>query len=432
MTPSRGLRRKESSELQDSTDHWIRFKTGDFGEKWNSSKLIVKEGKSAIAPLIALLRDPTADAETHWFTIRALGSFPDPQVITAIASQIGPACHYEQRTAEQATELNNFAIETLAAMGALAIDVLTQLLQSPQQRLLAAKALNQIRSVGVIPAMVSISKDENATVRYYAVDALGSFHNPVVTPVLIDALSDPAPTVRKAAVMALGRRPDLQTSCQLSQQIQPLLWDIDMTVCCQAALALGRLGTEDTIATLHQVLMSINTPLVLRLDIVRALAWCCDNANRSVYPEFSRQAPQQAYDTLKQALQDFAANHFTASKENVTSLSSEEIEQILVAIVRVFGNLRPIANVVTQSLIAFLKTQPPSVAVTQATIMALADLTQPQAFEALLPLLNHRAEAIPIHTIAALKRLDPEHSLERVTRYLNKFSDSGVGILELW
>lgn len=432
MTPSRGLRRKESSELQGSTDHWIRFKTGDFGEKWNSSKLIVKEGKRAIAPLIALLRDPTADAETHWFTIRALGSFPDPQVITAIASQIGPTCQHEQRTAEQATELNNFAIETLAAMGTIAIDVLTQLLQSPQQRLLAAKALNQIRSTGVIPAMVSIAQDEDATVRYYAIDALGSFHNPVVTRVLIDALSDPAPTVRKAAVMALGRRPDLQTSCQLSQQIQPLLWDIDVTVCCQAALALGRLGAEDTIATLHQVLMSINTPLVLRLDIVRALAWYCDDTNRSGYPESSRQAPQLAYGTLKQALQDFAAAHSIASKQNTTSLSFEEIEQILVAIVRVLGNLRPVADIVTQNLITFLKTQPASVAVTQSTIMALADLTQPQAFEALLPLLNHRAEAIPIHTIAALKRLDPEHSFERVTQYLDKFSDGGADILELW
>ena len=430
MTPSRGLRSKESSELQGSTDYWQRFKTGDFGEKWNSSKLIVKEGRSAIAPLLQLLQDPTADAETHWFTIRALGSFSEPQVIAAIAAQIGPSCQYEQRTAEQATELSNFAIETLAAMGNLAVDVLTQLLQSPQQRLLAAKALNQIRSIDVVPAMVSIAKDEDATVRYYAIEALGSFHNPVVTPVLIEALSDPAVPVRKAAVMALGRRPDLQTQCQLSQQLQPLLWDIDVAVCCQTALALGRLGAGDMVETLQQVLVSAHTPLVLRLDIIRALAWCCDPTHRSVTSDTAHQSAQQAYNALIQALQ-----HFTSSEEDVESLpSDEQTQQILVAIVRVLGGLRqsPMAAAATDCLMDLLQSRSASVTITQALIMALADLEQPQAFDALLPLLNHGTEAIPIHTIAALKRLDPDHSLERVSQYLQGFPDRGAAILELW
>ena len=181
MPPSRGLSGVESSNLKDRVDHWRHFKTGDFGQKWNSSKLIVREGKDAIAPLLQILNDPDADAETHWFTIRALGNFPEPEVITAIAAQIGDQPCYPKRTTEQTAELSAFAIETLAAMGSLAIEVLSHLLQNPERRLLAAKALNQVRSSGIIPAMVSVADDQDPMVRYYAVDALGSFHNAAVT-----------------------------------------------------------------------------------------------------------------------------------------------------------------------------------------------------------------------------------------------------------
>ncbi|MEM6252071.1 MAG: HEAT repeat domain-containing protein [Cyanobacteria bacterium P01_D01_bin.156] len=422
MTPSRGLSGRKSSEVKSSTDYWQLFRAGDFGEKWNSSKLIVKEGKRAIAPLLKILEDPTADAETHWFTIRTLGNFPEPQVIAAIAAQIGPNPQYSQRTAEQTTELSNFAIETLAAMGPPAIEVLTQLLNAPPQRLLAAKALNQIRSTGVIPAMIAIAEDEDAKVRYYAIDALGSFHNPLITPVLIKAIKDPSASVRKATVMALGRRPDLQTTFDLSQKLEPLLWDIDISVCCQTALALGRLGAGDMVSTLQQVLLSDNTPKVLCLDIIRALAWYCE------IPTLSNPTSQQAYSTLSQALR-----HFSAIENSLITLT-EERQQILVAIVRVFGELNhsSMANAAIQCLIDFLQVPPDSLPVIQATIMALADLAQPQAFEPLLPFLNHREEAVPMHTIAALKRLDPDHSFERVKKYLNGFPDRETEILDLW
>ncbi|MBT9311659.1 HEAT repeat domain-containing protein [Leptothoe kymatousa] len=429
MPPARGFKGTEYSQpTSPSGDYWQSFKTGDFKEKWNSSKLIVKEGKGAIAPLLQLLHDPTADAETHWFTIRALGSFPDPQVIQAIAAQIGPACQVQQRTAEQATELSNFAIETLAAMGPMAVDVLTQLLKTSEQRLLAAKALNQIRSNSIIPAMVSITKDEDATVRYYAIDALGSFHNPIVTPVLIDALKDPAASVRKAAVMALGRRHDLYTDCQLSQRLKPLLWDLDVTVCRQAALALGRLGAGDMVDTLHQLLLSANTPLVLRLDILRALAWCCDKASADAAQSHAlNQAPQRAYDALTQSLQAFAN-----PKAPLDTLTTEELNQLLVAIIHILGDSPINQETSSHSLIAYLASPPHTLAVVQAIIMALANLAQPDAFEALLPLLTHTADIIPIHTIAALKRLDPNLSAERVHQYLDNFPDHKANVLQFW
>ncbi|MEO1182650.1 MAG: HEAT repeat domain-containing protein, partial [Cyanobacteria bacterium J06636_28] len=300
MPPSGSFSKVEPSNLQNRVDHWQSFKTGDFSQKWNSSKLIVREGHGAIAPLLNLLSDPTADAETHWFTIRALGNFSAPEVVTALAAQIDDTSIYINRTPEQTVELSEFVIETLAAMGTLAIDVLSQLLQNPQRRLLAAKALNQVRSSGVIPAMVSVAKDDDAMVRYYAIDALGSFHGAAVTPVLLTALSDSSAAVRKAAVMALGRRQDLQERHQLSQQLQPLLWDIDLAVSCQTALALGRLGANDTLEALQQILLSPHTPLNLRIDTVRALEWYCDSSTTG-----TNTAMGQAFAVLTQALIEF-------------------------------------------------------------------------------------------------------------------------------
>ncbi|MEM7062969.1 MAG: HEAT repeat domain-containing protein [Cyanobacteria bacterium P01_B01_bin.77] len=418
----------ETSKLQNQTDHWQHFKAGDFSQKWNSSKLIVREGKDAIAPLLALLSDPTADAETHWFTIRALGHFPDPNVIAAIAAQIDDTAAYPHRTAEQTIELSTFAIETLAAMGAVAIEVLSRLLESPQRRLLAAKALNQVRSSGVIPAMVRVAQDEDAQVRYYAIDALGSFHSAVVTPVLLAALTDPSTAVRKAAVMALGRRRDLQAQCQLSQQLQPLLWDIDLAVSCQTALALGRLGAESTLDALQQVLLSAHTPMALRIDTVRALEWYCDE--RSSDPN---QSCQRAFTLLTQALSEFSSSHEEQEPDPPPPPSPSQETQLSVAIVRVLGDLHQgtMATQATQSLIHHLQSQP-SMTVVQAIIMALASLNQPQSFDALLPLLHHPADTIAIHTIAALKRLDPEQSLERVTTYLHQLPGQPTDVLVLW
>ena len=424
MPPSKSRSGVESSELERRLSHWQHFKTGDFKQKWNSAKLIVREGDSAIAPLLELLNDPTVDSETHWFTIRALGHFPGPEVIAAIAEQIDNTTYYVNRTAEQATELSAFAIETLAAMGPVTITVLSQLLQNPQRRLLAAKALNQVRSSGVIPAMVSVVGDENANVRYYAIDALGSFHSSAVTPVLLSALGDPATAVRKAAVMALGRRHDLPARHQISQMLQPLLWDIDVSVCCQTALALGRLGDEDSLDALQRILMSIHTPVALRIDTVRALEWYCDRVAVA-----TEQSTQRAFTILTYAFKTFA----TTEADDSELFTAQEKTQILVAIVRVLGDMGQVAlsEKATHSLIEQLQSQP-SDAVVQAVIMALARLGLPQAFDALLPLLKHTADAIPIHTIAALKRLDPDHCLERVSNYLEDSPEHQTGVLKLW
>ena len=425
MPPSKGLGQVKQSGLQSGrVDPWQHFRTGDFKQRWDSSKLIVRQGRDAIAPLLALLGDPTADSETHWFTIRALGHFPEPEVIAALAAQIGEAPAYVHRTPEQSAELSAFSIETLAAMGGAAIDVLSQLLQVPQQRLLAAKALNQVRSSGVIPAMISIATDGDERVRYYAIDALGSFHSDAVTPVLLAALGDPASAVRKAAVMALGRRRDLPASHQLSQRLQPLLWDIDLAVSAQTALALGRLGADDTITALERVLLSEHTPMVLRMDTVRALAWWCDRPG-----SLSVNRVDRAFTLLAQALRQFGYHPDSTD----TGRPGPMDPAVLVAIVRVLGNIRceAMAPKASQILIEQLQRSSPLV-VTQAVIMALANLGQPQAFDVLLPLLSYPADAVPIHVIAALKRLDPEHSLTRVTAYLGGVSPCQSDILKLW
>lgn len=394
--------------------HWQGFKTGDFKQKWDSSKQIIARGRSEVSALLALLEDPATDGETRWFTIRALGHFPDPTVIAALVTHMDSIAGQAELSEDQAAELSSFTIETLAAMGPLAVEVLSRFLTSPRQRRSAAKALNQIRSSQIIPAMATVVDDDDALVRYYAIDALGSFHNSAVTPLLIAALRDRASRVRKAAVMALGRRRDLQTEQQLSQKIEPLLWDISVDVSCQAALALGRLGDSRSLPKLEQVLLAATTPLALRIDAVRALGWYQDRSS----------SDRQLLDLLARLLRTAIANQ---SEE----LPPADATAVAVAIVQAVANYRRCRDLATDILLEHL-TLDTSPNILQPLIMALASLGAPQTFEALLPLLYHSSELIAIHTIAALKQLDRDGSYGRVQAYVSTQPHSCHQALELW
>ncbi|MEO0868616.1 MAG: hypothetical protein AAFY17_09240, partial [Cyanobacteria bacterium J06642_11] len=162
----------------------------------------------------------------------------------------------------------------------------------------------------------------------------------------------------------------------------------------------------------------------------RALAWCCDSINSDgpVSPDLFQSAHPKAYEALLLVLDKFASPLNDAEP----LLPPEDNQKVLVAVVQVLGNLPALTDTSTPHLIELLQKQPAALSVIQSTIMALASLAHAQSFEALLSLLHHQEEAIPIYTIAALKRLDPDHSLRRVRQYLNQFPDLEASILELW
>ncbi|HEY9806921.1 MAG TPA: HEAT repeat domain-containing protein, partial [Candidatus Obscuribacterales bacterium] len=332
-----------------------------------------------ISALLEVVQDEEADVELRWFTVRILGQFNQPVVIKTLVQLLQDA---EETEAE---ELSEIAAGTLANFGTDAIAALTDLLADEHCRVLAVQALTQIRSREIIAPLCSVVNDPQVEVRAAAIEALSSFHDPQITPILLQALQDVAATVRREAIAGLTLRTDLPPDLDLVALLRDRLWDFNLTVCQQAASALGRLGTPAAAAALWQVLQSSTTPVALQLEAVQALSWMQHS---------------EALDYLRQALE----------------LGSEQVYQaVLTALSRVEQpELKPQA---AQILLAALSS--PEIAshhpiTKQAIALGLGQLGEMIALEPLIQLLATPDIGVQLHAIAALKQLAPELGYQRL------------------
>ncbi len=360
---------------------------GDFQSRWDAAKLVPKFGHAAIAPLISLVQDEDCDDEVRWFAARLLGDFNDPAVVIVLAELL--------QTAED-DELQAIAAAALANLGSTAIQSLAALLDHPDARLAAVQALSQIRTVETIEPLLRVTDSPEPSIRAIAVEALGSFHHPTVTPILLKGLTDTAPAVRREALAGLSRRRDLLNEVDLVAHIQPCLLDLNLDVCRQAMIALGHLGTDAAALALRQVMLSPNTPMLLKVDAARTLGWI---------------ESQAALDGLTEGL------HL-------------EQEAVQVEIVRGLSQIQD-ANLRSQaaSQLAHVMTHP-SVTdlVRQAAALGLGQLDQDTALEPLIQLLANSNSAVRFHAIAALKQLNPDAALARLQELQPQLEqDSGLG-----
>jgi HEAT repeat protein len=236
----------------------------DFVDKWEITKLFPLLGNRVITPLNALALDETITAEVRWFICQILGNFPEQSVVLTLVQLL-------QQSTDN--ELITIAGKSLIKIGDRAIDALVDLLSQPKYCLLAAKSLSYIRSASTITPLLSITTHEDAELRAIAINALGSFHDRRIPPVLITALQDRASIVRKEAAIALGFRPDLCQEMNLVKYLQPLLDDLNLEVCSQAAISLGRMQQSSATTALFEVLQADTTPISLKSDLVKALGW---------------------------------------------------------------------------------------------------------------------------------------------------------------
>lgn len=236
---------------------------GDFAERWEIAKILPKLGKVAIAPLIKILEDETADSEARWFAARLLGEFDQPEVIFSLVNLL--------ETTEN-EDLVAIAGQSLANLGKSAINALARLLERPDSTLVATRALAQIRRLEVIEPLLTVVQNPDVAVRAIAIEALGSFHQPRIIPILITALEDLGAPVRKEAAIALGFRADVAEKWDLLTHLQPLLYDFNLEVCQQAAIAISKLNSEQAEWRLFKVLSSPHTPIPLQLTLIQALA----------------------------------------------------------------------------------------------------------------------------------------------------------------
>lgn len=359
------------------------FYLGDFQQKWSIVNLFSKLTKrlkdcsemqdmieKPLVRAIEILEDRENDPELHWFAIRILGEFDRPKAILSLAKVL--------RDAED-EELSIMASEALTRIGNSAIETITNLLEDENTRLLAVKCLSGIRKVETIEPLLKVVKDSRIEVRITAIEALSSFHDPRIPIVLMGALADTSAAVRKEAVIALGLRSEFNSELDLVSNIEPLLFDLNLEVNCQAAIALGRIGTESAIEALFNVLQSSLTPISLQIHIVRALSWS---------------ETDLALEYLQQAL---AWSNERVCQEIVTLLGREAKP-----------NLKDKA---TQILLDFLNSGQaianlPTIRKTLA--MSIGELGQSRAIIFLHKLAEDSEAGVRLHAIAALKKLTIE------------------------
>ncbi|NJL81792.1 MAG: HEAT repeat domain-containing protein [Chloroflexaceae bacterium] len=237
------------------------LRAGDFAQCWEAAKLLARLGTQAIAPVAAAITDPEATWETRWFAARILSEFDDPDAILALAALLK----------DEDEELAEMAAQSLARIGPASIPVLVLVLAEESRRSLAVQVLGCLCHPDVIEPLLGVIADPSPTIRATAIAALGSFRDCRIPPMLLSALNDLAAAPRREAVIALGRRRDLLADWNLVQALQPRLHDIQLEICQQAAVSLGRLGGDRAAEALFSAFAS--APERLQAAIVQALGW---------------------------------------------------------------------------------------------------------------------------------------------------------------
>jgi len=250
---------------------------GDFQARWDIAKVLVKLGDRVIDPLTTVLEDEQKASEHRWFAARILGEFDQPRVVLALVNCL-------QTTEDK--DLKAIAAQALGNIGQSAIDALNPLLSNSETRLLAVEAFAQIPRPEVIEALLSVVNDPDAMIRTRAIAALANFSNTRIISVLRSALKDLAASVRREAVIALGFRAENLDQNELLNSLKPLLYDFNLEVCQQAAIAISKLNAEAGNKVLFQVLQSPQTPIPLQLTLIQSLVWS-ENPDNLTYFEKS-------------------------------------------------------------------------------------------------------------------------------------------------
>jgi HEAT repeat protein len=309
---------------------------------------------------------------------RTLGTLDHPAVIPALVKLVKAADN---------SEVAGMASVALTNLGTMAIPALTHLLNEPEHRLLAVQSLAQIHHPSVVPPLLDVVNDPSSLVRAATITALTHFHEAVIPPILIAALQDPVARVRQAAINGLAFREDLLKSLDLIHRLKPFVWDVDLEVCQQTAIALGRLGTNEASAVLFEVLNTATTPIVLQIEAVRALAWIS-----------APQALHQLQQFLCQPGRDT-----TVYQEIVAVLGRVELPEAKIQASQILVEVLQSPHLLNQSTRG-----------QQLLAQSLGQLGQIEAINPLIQLLAAPEESVRFHAIAALKQLDAALAFERL------------------
>lgn len=397
------------SEVHSNSVHSLRLQSalntlrmGDFQGRWEVTKLISNSGAAAIDPLLHILEEEETDWELLWFVARILGNIEHPAAVSALVNLLATTEH---------EEVAGMAATALAHHGAAAIAPLTELLQQDVTRLLAVQALAQIHHPDGVPPLLTMVADPDPAIRTAAIEALSHFYTPAISSVLLTALEDVVASVRKAAVIGLGIQTahvDAVNATNLVERLQGRLRDFNLDVCCQTAIALGRIGTNQAADALFEVLQSPHTPFALQLEAVRALA---------------RMDTPHALGHLQLLLKNSitAANPVPAAIQSIAAVLPFDVQQEIITVLGRVETPETQAQA-AQILLDLLHISAPLLTPKhkQTIALSLGQLGQLQALDALIHLLADTNASVRFHAIAALKQLNWQQSHQRLHEYANR------------
>jgi HEAT repeat protein len=370
---------------------------GDFQDRWDVAKLFPRlEALAAepaesvkqllLDPLLALLQDEEEDPDTRWFVARILGEFRQPAVLPALVHLLQTA---------PTEDLQQIAATALAGFGKAAIAPLAQLLQVPHTRLLAVKTLSQIQDPGVVQPLMKLLRDPDSQVRAAALSAIGSTRDRPIPDLLIAALGDSSAAVRQVAVTELGFRTDLLPDYDLVSLIYPLLLDASAGVAQQAAIALGRLGTNPAATALYRVAQLPHTTHPQRMALVQALGWM---GTPTALHHLHRLALQWSEEAPSAPLL-----HATIQAMGRVEAPELRWQAARYLVELLHGNLPAVQTA----------------AVKQAIALQLGKLGDLDALDALVHLATDPDLGVKLHAIAALKQLHPDQGRQQLEALSN-------------
>ncbi|MEL7084566.1 MAG: HEAT repeat domain-containing protein [Cyanobacteria bacterium P01_G01_bin.4] len=371
----------------------------DFQIRWDASKRLATFGEAILPDLLALIEHPEADIEMLWFLVRLLGQFKHPDVATALVDLLerdrptprGHKAVDESIHGGIASDIadgdiaNNdvtaAAATALANFGTDALPPLQRLLEVPEKRKVAVRALAYIRSSDTIPTLIGVTIDRDPVVREAAIEALCSLPcRRDSLEVLLNALTDVSARVRTIALKGIAVWANSHLERDWVGIVRPLLLDINGTVAAAAVRVLGRVGSEAAVDELSLVLQDALAPQPLKVEAVRALTWI--------------ETPE-AIAALQQVLSSAKANDNDATLECIRGLGRYEPSSLMAA-----------ASQALQDWMASLDLSQQSVEALRAIAHSLGRLGQPDSIPPLISLLQVEDNGVRFHAIAALKQFN--------------------------
>ena len=173
----------------------------------------------------------------------------------------------------------------------------------------------------------------------------------------------------------------LDAELDLVNLLKPLLWDIRLDVCQQAAIALGRLKTDAAAYSLFELLLHPATSVELQIETVRALSWM-ETATALAY--------------LEQTL--------IAESNNTNYLVCQEIVTVLGRVEK--PELKATTAEIAIDLLASNHPAVKSAEIRQSLALGLGKLGDMRALDILIKLLADPDHSVRLHSLSALKQLD--------------------------